>query len=295
MNIVVVSNCQCQPLAHGLQLLVGSGSVMSLPIHLKGTNQFSIQAERFEDLLALDPDTLILTINLGPKFDEFSTESLRSRFRSVKTITNIFFTGLHPDCTYLSVGHSRITSPIGDYNSKIILASFAIGLNQSDCHRLFCEDIFEHLGYWSEFSISASNLRAKELEVDIAFADQLVGMCTLEPSLFTFNHPTSAVFFEWISSISKALNLKKKLPELALMPNTLASNAIFPIYPEIAQRNACRFSPEMSFIQPQDMGGKRLELDEFIAGSYNKYQSSGQRFTDVPQLAQIVEKLKCVC
>lgn len=123
MKIAIIANCQVQPLAKMLSSLGVIDEVVSIPVHLYGTQHFDMAVEKFKAYES-NPEFVVLSFINGEKFGEFETVNLKNRIQNLHTITNIHFSGLHPDITYLGDQAGRIESSLGDYHSKIILHSF---------------------------------------------------------------------------------------------------------------------------------------------------------------------------
>ena len=91
---------------------------------------------------------------------------------NVEFITNVYFSGLQPDFTFIGSLGERHIGPLGNYHSKIVLGAFLADLTAKETAALFCDKAYRELGYYDEFEVS----KAKLLEVDanntIRFAEE---------------------------------------------------------------------------------------------------------------------------
>lgn len=294
MNLVIIANCQVQPLQASLSALPVFDQVQGLAIHLKGTKFFDDGNERVKALLESEEDVLILTFHLGEEWDEYATSNLRQRFDKVFTISNLHFSGLHPDVTYLNEVGARFTSPIGDYHSKLILYAVTNGLSEQQCLELFTAKNFEQLGYFGEFERSKNILSEREQMVDLKFADKFFDLLTQHPALYTFNHPTAFIFHAWTVEICRQLNFDYANKDFSLESNFLANNTWYPVYPEVARHHGLKYPGNYLFKQPQHMGGKFMDFKEFIAQSYAAYSDKREALLNSRQMTAINQQLAAI-
>ncbi len=290
MKLGIVANCQVQPLAKLLSALDGVQTVAPLPTHQFGTKQFEKTEETFNDLIQ-DPDTVVLSYNHESRFNAYATQTLKQQIRRFHTLTNIHFSGLHPDIIYVGDQGGRIQSPLGDYHSKIILHSFLTGRSQSDCLQRFSGNEYERLGYYLEFEKSATELRSRDNPLDIPFAGHFLALLKETPCLYTLNHPTPAVFQEYVLVIAQHLGLKAWRQPIALLPNYLAHSTWWPVYDEIAQAHNLSYRMPMVFKQPDSMGGKFITLGQLVHSSYQMYGKARNRLSNSRQVSALLAQI----
>ena len=121
VDIAIIGNCQSAPLARVLAGQPGLNVKYHLDINNKGGPLFTEQvpliiAEAREGRLA------VVTHPLKTSFGELSSANLQ-QLPVVRTYTNIYFEGLHPDITVLGAFQARLRSPIGDYHSSIVVGA----------------------------------------------------------------------------------------------------------------------------------------------------------------------------
>lgn len=288
MKVIVIANCQVLPLVKGLGFMTDVETALGLPIHLFETNHFDKPKENFEALMKED-EPIILTFNNSEKFGEFETGKLKHTFKNVITITNIYFSGLHPDITYIGDMRGRISSPIGDYHSKIVIHSYMTGKSVNDCMLLFNGINYEKLGLYSEYADSASLLLERDKENDIAFGKYFMTLLKERPSLYTVNHPTPYIFQEYLCVIADHLGIRAQRLPIEMLPNYLANSAWWPVYPEIAEHHNLNYQMPMLFKQPEAMGGKIIGLKEFVVHSYDLYNKLKERLYNSRQVMTLMD------
>ena len=272
MKIIIIGNCQIQPLAHGLELHPGVEEVIQIPLHLKGREFYTKPI----DLINNSADTYtVLAFNNSLSDIDF-TLSTQSRFSKVLTFTNIFFRGLHPDLIYLGGMGDRLLSPLGDYHSLICAVSFLKGLNIDQCRERFNQETYEKLGFFSEWDISANELLKRDELSDIKFAAEFLNMAKVEPVLFTVNHPMAKPFLMLLNKIVMRLELEPiSFPEQYFY-NYLSNNSWWPVYPEVANKFDLQYKTSMTFKSPDHIKRETYNLDMFISKSYNIYEQYGK-------------------
>lgn len=289
MNICVIANCQVQPIVKGLSALAGVEQTAGLPIHLLGGPLFQKPQQEFRTL-AESHDVTILSFLLGDRFGEYETIRLKQTMPRLYTITNLYFTGLHPDITYVGGQGGRLQSPIGDYHSKIILHSFVTSRSKSDCLARFAGTVYEKLGMFDEFDKSKNKLISRDNGIDFPFGKIFLEMVKEHPSLYTVNHPTAFVFQEYIIYLASLLGLRAHRMPLEILPNYFANTAWWPVYNEIGEYHSVQYSMPMVFKQPENLGGKFIDLEEFIDRSYLNYAGMEKRIRSSTQVQTIIEQ-----
>jgi hypothetical protein len=187
-------------------------------------------------------------------------------------MTNIHFTGLHPDIMYFGSFGNRVYGPMGDYHSRIILLCYLHGMDERDCLARFNARSYEALGYFTAWEASAAELRRREAGMDIRFADEFIELTRHRQTLRTMNHPTNAAFVLQAECIARHLGLAAAFSEEAFA-NPLDDHARWPIYPEIRETHGLPYKTEASFL----ILGRSYELEELIAAYYHAYDERGRQ------------------
>lgn len=287
MKIGIVANCQVQPLAKLLSALNGVQTVVPVPTHQFGTKHFEKPEEAFKSLIQ-DPDAIVLSYSHESRFNDYATQALKQQVLKFYTLTNIHFSGLHPDIIYVGDQGGRIQSPLGDYHSKIILHSFLTGRLQTECLLRFSGNGYERLGYYHEFEKAATELRNRDNHLDIPFAENFLALLAETPSLYTVNHPTPVIFQEYVLVIAQHLGLQAWRQPVALLPNYLAHSTWWPVYNEVAETHKLSYRMPMLFKQPDAIGGKFMTLEQLVHASYQLYEKIRNRLNHSRQASALL-------
>lgn len=271
MNLIIIANCQVQPLQKLFSMSPDIDNIVAIPIHLLGHKLYEDSVNSFYELIKRDSNATIISFPLLGDFKDFETKELRQRVKNLYTINNIHFSGLHPDVTYLSEIGRRVPSPVGDYHSKIILYSYLKKFPKEKCLEFFCKFSYEQLSYFKEFESSGDALLDREKDVDIKFATKYLSIAKKNHSMFTFNHPTSFIFHNWMQVMSEFLKIRFPSVDPLMEQNFLSNNTWWPVYPEIADALACDYKGSYFFKQNESCGGKFLNIEEMISHSYEAY------------------------
>lgn len=268
-RVTVIANCHCLPIARTLSL--GASGIDADFIDVNFVDQ-PPYVDRIAGLAKDDGERLIFTFPFGDKWSGISTQRLRDRYGDrCMTFTNVHFTGLHPDITYIGAMGSRVTAVMGDYHSKLILYCYASGINADDCIAMFNDRTYERIGYYGFFEASAAELRARDAECDVQFAEEFLTLVREQPALFTVNHPTDAVLQRLSQRLCAAQNIPFTPFPTDYLTNSLADNFIWPVYDEIAERHNLAYRTPQLFLSARRSQSRGIALREMVGSSYATY------------------------
>lgn len=91
--------------------------------------------------------------------------------------------------------------------------------------------------------------------------------------MLSFNHPRAFVLDTYLTNIFKYAGLKTRTYDTFLLNDPLLEAAILPIYSYVTQSNSLPYSYNNSLKQPERLGGRYLEFNEFIEESYTLYDN----------------------
>jgi hypothetical protein len=299
-SIPIISNCQAYPLARTLARYCPTRDFREFGVHLLGSPPDAGKIAAFVE--EHKKARIIISVNLAENFGPIASVNIKQTFpdANIIRIQNLYFSGLHPDLTYIGGRGERAFGPLGDYHSKIAAAAWANGLSVDDAIEQFNYDCYAALGYLDEFAASFAEMRERALELDVEVSEELQKHVLSHDLFFTVNHPTSLTF-----SI-KAFAIAKKLDEgtlaarfshpfpAAVLPNLLALNNIFPVYPEIATHHGATISASYNFVGTLP-GDKQAtySLREFIEGEYQCFERIGaSRIAETQGIPRIAMKIK---
>lgn len=267
MNIILIGNCQIQPLAYLLELSPDVNEVIQVPLHLKGSQNY------FSSIKKIEESSERYTVFHYPgTLDGINFSNLtRNRFDREISYLNIYFSGLHPDTTYIGGIGKRFLSPLGDYHSRIIYLSYAKSYSQEKCLSKFSDGTYKALGYYEQWNLSSNELIKRNSNVDVKFAEDFLKLTTEGLTLLTINHPTQLTFKHIANKILNFVELDSINIPLEAQPNFLASNAFWPIYPNLDLSAKVKYKTGFYFKSADNFGKHVFSLTEFVKESYKVY------------------------
>jgi hypothetical protein len=281
--LTVIANCQSLPLADALAL--GATGIETDFIDVN----FPHIPEMAAKIAALAPrgDQLVFSVNLSAQFGPLATEQLRPRLGDqLITFTNIHFSGLHPDITYLGPMGRRTPGYFEDYHSKLVLFAYVTGRSVADCIALFTGAHYERIGYFAEFAASAAELMRRDEACNVRYAGMFIEQIKQVPGLFTINHPTGPIFMTLANVLARVAGVPFERFDALFLENPLARNVIWPVYNEIAEQHGLRYRMPQLFVAPVRRAARGVALAEFVAGSYAAYAQA-----DASEFFAMVRKL----
>ncbi len=269
MRIVVLGNCQSNGIAHGLAHLLPEASVQVAQIDFGPRTPRGLAAAKL-----LEGCDVVFTQTLAPKWGTLATEALAAAGLRVVRVPLILFRGYQPDLFNLRHENRTLPSPVGAYHSSIIAAAFALGLPEGDVATLFNRLVYARLGYFEAFGKARTLLETTLEPFGPHFAGLFESWHARGPFMHTANHPRVFV----LADIARAAAIDAGLlpadtPPVTPIYDHLANNAIWPVYPEIADTLGVPGS--MVFKRAAPGGGAdplHLGLHGLIRESYARYR-----------------------
>jgi hypothetical protein len=274
---LVISNCQAQPLKHILSLFCRGIRFDGFGVHLLNPKIRSEEIDRFVATAANSYD-VVLSVQLSDDFGPLSTTGIRDAFpgRVIATIPNFYFSGLHPDLTYVGGLGRRITGPLSDYHSKVAILGYVAGFSVDQTVRLFCDDNFQKLGFYEEYSRSMTELARRDATLTISYTEEIAKLLREDLCFFSVNHPTSFLLSHFCQKVCNWLETQGLagctgwICRPSSLPNHLAHDVCFPVYPEIAAKFDLPFLGSYEF-KPATIGDTPvtcLNLREFVDAEF---------------------------
>jgi hypothetical protein len=269
-KICVLGNCQAPNIARAV------AAIAQEPVSVCGLEIMDVFQSAPEMVqLVKGADFVIPCQTYSKEYDVLSVDTIKNEYKKVTyEYSPIHFTGLHPDILTLGSFGKRIQSPLGDYNSRIILSSYINSLTEAKCVESFRTDTYERAGYFYEFGWSTDTLLRREEALGdggIRIAAWFVDEIKRAPLLYTVNHPTSRVFVKYAQLVLDAVGLKYRSVPAELVNNSLANDVFWPIDSAFSEKNGVKYSTEAVFWR----NNVSFSLDEFVWRSYRAYQQIG--------------------
>ncbi len=314
VRILVVSNCQVQPLMHGIGNICKDIVVDTIPVHVVEPAK---RAAVFDRHIAQKNDyAAILSVPLSADYGPLAANAIKASFAPtpVFTIANIHFDGTLPDICYVGGLNERMPGPLDAYHSRIAVLGYLMNLPVEATVRLYCDAIYKRLEYYESFQRSLDEMARRDAETDIPLGD-LLEMKVREGNCFlSHNHPTSLLMSAYVNKVCDFLAERGlvrhsglKLSQETLI-NFLAHSAIFPVYPEIAAYHGLPYSTSYVFRTPTygEKPSSPLDLQAFVAAEYESFRHADQKVLrgtwpgsalmqlhgDIPEFQDLVAQLR---
>src|SRR3954452_2250705 len=223
MKISVVGHCQISSLAWCMQAMLPDADVVSVS-HREPSPHLD------------ESDFVFVLSDVVNLMDDAIHWAGVDRSR-IKWIPAFAYYGFHPDLVYAANGDGWLKSPLDDYNSVLVIYGWLNGLSVRETVRLFCDAVYERLGYYSYIEPSDRHLIETGERCRIDMAPLLQEWRKRGCFAHSINHPKLFA----ASGIARAalarhgFDIAVDRPEDYLQ-DPLTYWGIWPVYPEIAAR-----------------------------------------------------------
>jgi len=256
---LVISNCQTLGLSNAISVLCPDAEVTACDIW-----SFKGDPESWKNKLSSFNQLVI-----SPEIQDLNVVDF-STYTNVTWVPGFFFRAYHPDLCYVFHAGSTVKTRLDDYNSNIVFAAYKQGLTTVQARSLFTSDVFHQIGYFDLWSTEKAALIQRFGDVGLDIRPYWLEWVKSGGFMHSINHPHIDAVFD----VAKAVVHKAKGSHLhtSIRPHdNLINGAIFPVYPEIAERYAhgdlgsYLFKPMGTF--------SLLNLDQFIESSFAAYRA----------------------
>lgn len=204
-------------------------------------------------------------------------------------IPKIIFDAYHPDIAYARDAAGTLIKGVekSDYHSALVLWCHQNGVSAQQCAQLFAPETFARIGYVGRWAQAASGLKALFDAGDLAFDDFFPAMMEHSPFMHSFNHPTAAAVVRLAKLIACKITGDRTILSLPIersIPDALALDTIWPIYPGIADHYGLRGS----FLWKIGAARFYRSSAEFVAASYAVYGDADSAQWDVPRMDRML-------
>ena len=184
----------------------------------------------------------------------------------------IYFAGLHPDIVSVrDDAGDLIHGPLGGYHSLLALYGWMRDLDVGKTAKLFEEAVYRNAGFFDAWKTARRVFAEECAAVDMPTVASLPDTWVQRGAfMYTVNHPRLFVLADLARICLDRLNLNKVCCLAAeLVPDSLASGPVWPVYPAIAERLG--FEGSYLFKMPDDSSVSILGLEEFVARCFEGY------------------------
>lgn len=257
-KISIIGNCQIMSLGPCLQVMIPDGVIESVWC------QF---LEKFSPA-----DFIFLQIGQ----EHLLTKKDGEHPAEIHFWPNFYYPGFHPDIVYVQAGENLVHSPLGDYNSALVVYGWMKKLSIKETLALFCEAVFEHLSYFEYMAHGDEYMLQEGLKTSIDMAPLLAGWKKRGCFAHSVNHPKLFVICDIARALLKNAGIECVVPEPERFLTDPLAEVIWPVYPEIAARIGTEgdywFKVPTSKCRP----GRTVEiigLEQFIERSFELYRN----------------------
>lgn len=266
MKIVIAGNCQSVPIARAMKHCTQGVNVIPYTVHSaneKICRSFESDIEDADHVLAFK---VAETFRLEP----FRYTHLKERLGSkLKTITNLFFSGYHPDYTYVNkLEGGRLLSFLGDYHSKICLVGALKGeSHQAIRHAMLDSEFGIKAGYQEIFNKSIHELIQRDKEIDIGYAKRLSEIAESDRLFLTFNHPKNYIIYDYVYQLLSFLGIEYRFVLPSETSEYLGGGPVLASHPSVQgvfKTSSVNSLNERAYVKPAG-SSYFVNIDEFIS------------------------------
>ena len=184
------------------------------------------------------------------------------------------FNAFHPDLVTIAGPPGPVAPPLADYNSSLVLFAWQRGLDAARTERLFCEAVFERLGFFERWEPAKQTLLEEGRAIAFPLEAMLASWTARGRFMHSSNHPALFV----MGDVARALLERAGLPVPFDRPedfihDAMLDKAVWPLYPEIGNRLGLPGAYAFKMFQGNgSRGATLLDLGEFIARSFEAYR-----------------------
>ncbi|WP_395666500.1 GSCFA domain-containing protein [Methylocella sp.] len=180
-----------------------------------------------------------------------------------------YYPGFHPDLIYCGVDGRNLQSPLDDYNSALAIYGWLRGLSVKDTARLFCEPVFERLGYFDYCAIGDRALVEEGERARMDLSPLLARWKTQGCFAYSVNHPKLFVCADVAARLLAQAGVPISAPDAAKgLHDGFGDGSVWPLYPEIGARMG--LPGDYTFKCARGV----FDLESFIARSFEMYAAT---------------------
>jgi Polysaccharide biosynthesis enzyme WcbI len=211
-------------------------------------------------------------------------------------IPELYFRGLHPDVARLRDfrGPFTISDPHTQV-STIMLGAKAIGMSVNDTQELFCEDIYQRLGFFDLYNIEKGRLIASFAEREICIKDVFSDWEARGDFFYICHHPRKFVLFDIVRCALRGRHLSEEAFRRSeeyreVQVDTLNSTEVWPVYPEIARHLG--FQGDLVWLKSRSESPREMCLREVIEKTFESLESTDSSWKNAPFVSECATLLE---
>ncbi|MGU3287593.1 GSCFA domain-containing protein [Methylobacterium mesophilicum] len=265
MKIAIIGNCQVHNVSRCMQVMA---SAVDIVPHVYGASSIKI-----DDLDQCD------TIFIQSSYSDMSVDGVKLAERySGRTAVwpNIYCTAFHPDLLFLHrPDGSAFASAMGDYSSSLVVFAWNNGFTIEKTKALFCESVFEQLGFYEHRQHWGRVLRAEASKCAVDLETAAQGWAKFGCFMHSPSHPklyvASSIAELLLKSISVSADIDR--PE-RFVADWVLDWASWPMYPDIGRRSGALGGFDFKIPRNLALPGRPVQvigLGQFICESFERY------------------------
>lgn len=267
-RIAVVGNCQARGVVRSLGILLPDARVTLFPASLPGKARRGLRGYDHvfaQPLAGQAPDAGGRDAPLG--------------LPGARPFPAIVFSAFHPDMIYVGdlgakAESALVPSPLHSYHSAIVLFGYLRGLSAERIAGLFREDTFAFLGYLDTWPLAVDDLAASSKAVGFDLSAEIPRWSRRGAFMHTINHPKLFVLADIAARLAREAGLAPAtLSVEAYLTDDLLNDAIWPIYPPVADAYGLHGSYLFKRRSTAGAVPSLLDLDGFVAESLAIYRT----------------------
>ena len=279
MLVTVLGNCQVGGVADALgKLCVGLKANASMYTGKRASLKSKIrrQVQGRSNVLLIHESILNL-----PEYDDLLFPFVDSQ---VVVFPSITFAAFQPDIQYAFVNGAVVKNGLGgEWNSRIILWAYMNGLTPTKTECLFCEEVFDALGYFDEWEKSTESLRASFETCGLDYGRWVRAVQRTGVFMHGINHPMQIGLSQLTLQIAEKVfpHSVKESIDLEKITKDRLRSIVWPVYPEIGSCLGVEGSYHWQSAR------KDADLAEFISlcfATWDEYQLKNKNLNLIPVL-----------
>ncbi len=215
----------------------------------------------------------------------------------LRHLPNFIIKMFHPDVIYFNMRDGTPGVGAGSFwNSRIILFSYILGLNENEALQLFQEKTYNLLGYYDTIADDRKYIADQSIKTGLSISSIFEKWVEKkECFMHGVNHPKTPFLIDVIIQFLIKENLEYDAGQKDFIADKLKKGPIWSTYPEIAKSHG--FDGGYYFKFPDTLGKTiqkhGLNLDGFIKWSYENYSKINRDDIQLTQHDQVLFDKLC--
>ena len=265
-TLAILSNCQTAGLANAVRSLAPDLRVTEIHV-----SQAATTGQRAAVTRSLRQADMVWCMPLAERYGTLAESKIAKTLDNVLILPVMLFFGFHPDLTYLPEQARAVHSPLDEYHSTIVIASYLSGLDVHETTRMFNSLVYAKLGYTQAYerdlTAVVQTFANYRLDVGHCISRWRDRGCFMHSP----NHPKSYVLDDLARLMLHASGLATAPDGDSDSQDTLECHAQFPVYPELARRVGVPGSLLFKQAARQGETPQTISLRHFVEGSFAGY------------------------